>query len=101
MTIPSLVGQCTVRRDQQGRAGNHGTLVKPVPDMPSQLAARLDEVWAAIKTGLVKGAGPWASVPMEYTFLDGGGLHFLRWELMEVSDRHPCPRNAECTIPDH
>ncbi|EFX26841.1 putative head protein/prohead protease, partial [Escherichia coli O55:H7 str. USDA 5905] len=39
----------------QGRAGNHGNAGEAVPDMPSQLAARLDEVWAAIKTGLVRG----------------------------------------------
>ncbi|MDF7783092.1 peptidase U35, partial [Klebsiella pneumoniae] len=26
-------------------------LVKPTPDMPSQLAARLDEAWASIKAG--------------------------------------------------
>ncbi|EKH37659.1 peptidase U35 phage prohead HK97, partial [Escherichia coli FRIK1999] len=35
--------------------------------------------------------------PHEYTFLDGGGLHFLRWELMEVS-AVTMPANAECTI---
>ncbi len=35
--------------------------------------------------------------PHEYTFLDGGGLHFLRWELMEVS-AVTVPANAECTI---
>ncbi|EKA9971638.1 HK97 family phage prohead protease, partial [Escherichia coli] len=72
------------------------TLVKPVPDMPSQLAARLDEVWAAIKTGLVRGLSV-GFRPHEYTFLDGGGLHFLRWELMEVS-AVTVPANAECTI---
>ncbi|EOO4397964.1 phage major capsid protein, partial [Escherichia coli] len=69
---------------------------KPVPDMPSQLAARLDEVWAAIKTGLVRGLSV-GFRPHEYTFLDGGGLHFLRWELMEVS-AVTVPANAECTI---
>ncbi|EMK8759866.1 phage major capsid protein, partial [Escherichia coli] len=52
-TIPFLwqhdhsrpVGQCTVRRVREGLEIT-ATLVKPVPDMPSQLAARLDEVWA-------------------------------------------------------
>ncbi|MCM4870202.1 peptidase U35, partial [Escherichia coli] len=48
------VGQCTVRRVSEGLEIT-ATLVKPVPDMPSQLAARLDEAWAAIKTGLVRG----------------------------------------------
>lgn len=60
------VGQCTVRRVSEGLEIT-ATLVKPVPDMPSQLAARLDEVWATIKTGLVRGC-PWASVPMNTPF---------------------------------
>ncbi|MCE9837037.1 phage major capsid protein, partial [Escherichia coli] len=89
------VGQCTVRRVSEGLEIT-ATLVKPVPDMPSQLAARLDEVWAAIKTGLVRGLSV-GFRPHEYTFLDGGGLHFLRWELMEVS-AVTVPANAECTI---
>ena len=43
------------------------------------MAARLDEAWAAIKTGLVRGLSV-GFRPHEYTYLDGGGLHFLRWE---------------------
>ncbi|EEZ6275991.1 phage minor tail protein L [Escherichia coli] len=61
------VGQCTVRRVSEGLEIT-ATLVKPVPDMPSQLAARLDEVWAAIKTGLVRGLSV-GFRPHEYTFL--------------------------------
>ncbi|WP_174806754.1 HK97 family phage prohead protease, partial [Escherichia coli] len=52
--------------------------------------------WAAIKTGLVRGLSV-GFRPHEYTYLDGGGLHFLRWELMEVS-AVTVPANAECTI---
>lgn len=89
------VGQCTVRRVSEGLEIT-ATLVKPEPGMPSQLAARLDEAWAAIKTGLVRGLSV-GFRPHEYTFLDGGGLHFLRWELMEVS-AVTVPANAECTI---
>ncbi|HBC9722117.1 TPA: HK97 family phage prohead protease, partial [Escherichia coli] len=89
------VGQCTVRRVREGLEIT-ATLVKPVPDMPSQLAARLDEAWAAIKTGLVRGLSVGFRAH-EYTFLDGGGMHFLRWELMEVS-AVTVPANAECTI---
>ncbi|EIR5614719.1 HK97 family phage prohead protease, partial [Escherichia coli] len=102
-TIPFLwqhdhsrpVGQCTVRRVREGLEIT-AMLVKPVPDMPSQLAARLDEAWAAIKTGLVRGLSVGFRAH-EYTFLDGGGMHFLRWELMEVS-AVTVPANAECTI---
>ncbi len=78
-------GQCTVRQGSAKGWKSPATLVKPVPDMPSQLAARLDEVFRqAVKTGLVRGLSV-GFRPHEYTFLDGGGLHFLRWELMEVS----------------
>ncbi len=102
-TIPFLwqhdhsrpVGQCTVRRVREGLEIT-AMLVKPEPGMPSQMAARLDEAWAAIKTGLVRGLSV-GFRPHEYTYLDGGGLHFLRWELMEVS-AVTVPANAECTI---
>lgn len=59
------VGQCTVRRVSEGLEIT-ATLAKPVPDMPSQLAARLDEAWAAIKTGLVRGLSV-GFRPHEYT----------------------------------
>ncbi len=95
MTIPARWGSVRCAGSAKGLE-ILATLVKPVPDMPSQLAARLDEVWAAIKTGLVRGLSV-GFRPHEYTFLDGGGLHFLRWELMEVS-AVTVPANAECTI---
>ncbi len=75
------------------------TLVKPEPGMPSQMAARLDEAWAAIKTGLVRGLSV-GFRPHEYTYLDGGGLHFLRWGTDGGVCRH---RARECGMhhPDH
>lgn len=71
-------------------------LVKPTPDMPSQLIARLDEAWASIKAGLVRGLSI-GFRPIEYSFLDEGGIRFLSWDLLEVS-AVTIPANAECSI---
>ncbi len=60
------VGQCTVRRVSEGLEIT-ATLVKPVPDMPSQLAARLDESGRPLRPGW-SGGCPWASVPMNTPF---------------------------------
>jgi HK97 family phage major capsid protein len=71
-------------------------LAKPTPDMPSQLAARLDEAWASIKAGLVRGLSI-GFLPKEYSYLDEGGVRFLKWDLLEVS-AVTIPANAECSI---
>lgn len=71
-------------------------LVKPTPDMPSQLVARLDEAWTSIKSGLVRGLSIGFRAA-EYAFLDAGGIHFLSWDLLEVS-AVTIPANAECSI---
>ncbi len=79
----------------QRRAGNHGNTGKPVPDMPSQLAARLDEVWAALRPGW-SGGCPWASVPMNTP----SGRRRTAFSALGTDGgvcRH-VPANAECTI---
>nr|WP_298117415.1 phage major capsid protein [uncultured Pseudomonas sp.] len=59
-------------------------LVAPTEDMPSQMAARLQEAWASIKTGLVRGLSIGFS-PKEYSFIDSGGVHFTKWGWNELS----------------
>lgn len=71
-------------------------LVKPTPDMPPQLVARLNEAWTSIKSGLVRGLSIGFRAA-EYAFLDDGGIHFLLWDLLEVS-AVTIPANAECSI---
>lgn len=71
-------------------------LVKPVAGMPSQLAARLDEAWHSIKSKLVRGASIGFS-PVEYSFMDSGGVHFTKWNWHELS-AVTVPANAEATI---
>ncbi|MDS0112524.1 HK97 family phage prohead protease, partial [Enterobacter hormaechei] len=77
------IGTCTPKMVKEGLQIT-AKLVKPTPDMPSQLIARLDEAWASIKAGLVRGLSI-GFRPIEYSFLDEGGIRFLSWDLLEVS----------------
>lgn len=89
------IGNCAAKRVKEGLQIT-AQLVKPTSDMPSQLVARLDEAWASIKSGLVKGLSI-AFKPIKYAYLDSGGVHFIEWELLEVS-AVTIPANAECSI---
>jgi len=89
------IGTCTPKMVKGGLEIT-AKLVKPTPDMPSQLVARLDEAWASIKAGLVRGLSI-GFRPIEYSFLDEGGIRFLSWDLLEVS-AVTIPANAECSI---
>lgn len=89
------IGTCTPKMVKEGLQIT-AKLVKPTSDMPSQLIARLDEAWASIKAGLVRGLSI-GFRPIEYSFLDEGGIRFLSWDLLEVS-AVTIPANAECSI---
>lgn len=89
------IGNCAAKKVKEGLQIT-AQLVKPTPDMPSQLSARLEEAWASIKSGLVKGLSI-GFKPIKYAYLDGGGVHFLEWELLEVS-AVTIPANADCSI---
>ncbi|MCN7698208.1 HK97 family phage prohead protease [Escherichia coli] len=89
------IGNCSAKKVKEGLQIT-AQLVKPTPDMPSQLVARLEEAWASIKSGLVKGLSI-GFKPIKYAYLDSGGIHFLEWELLEVS-AVTIPANAECSI---
>ncbi len=65
-------------------------------DAPSQLAARLEEAWQSIRLGLVKGLSI-GFCPIEYAYIDEGGIRFTKWEWYELSVV-TVPANAEGTI---
>lgn len=65
-------------------------------DSPSQLAARLDEAWQSIKTGLVRGLSIGFSA-VEYAFMDDGGIRFIEWNWHELS-AVTIPANASASI---
>lgn len=89
------IGNCSAKKVKEGLQIT-AQLVKPTPDMPSQLVARLEEAWASIKSGLVKGLSI-GFKPIKYAYLDSGGIQFLEWELLEVS-AVTIPANSECSI---
>ncbi|EOE7352798.1 phage major capsid protein [Enterobacter hormaechei] len=89
------IGNCTPKMVREGIQIT-AQLVKPTPDMPSQLAARLEEAWASIKSQLVKGLSV-GFKPLKYAFLDSGGIHFQEWEMLETS-AVTIPANADCSI---
>lgn len=63
---------------------------------PSQLAARLEEAWQSIITGLVRGLSIGFS-PLEYAYMDNGGVRYSKWGWNELSTvTVPC--NAEANI---
>lgn len=65
-------------------------------DAPSQLAARLEEAWQSIKSGLVRGLSIGFS-PLKYSFLDNGGVEYSAWSWHELS-AVTIPCNVEGTI---
>ena len=68
----------------------------PKADAPAGLAARLEEAWQSLKLGLVRGLSI-GFRPIEYAFLDNGGVHFTKWDWMELS-LVTIPANADATI---
>lgn len=70
-------------------------LVKPIAGMPTQLVARLEEAWASIKTGLVRGLSIGFS-SNEYSYIDTG-INFLSWDWHELSVV-TIPANSDASI---
>lgn len=68
----------------------------PKVDAPLGLAARLEEAWQSLKHELVRGLSIGFRA-IEYSFMDNGGIHFTKWEWLELS-LVTIPANAEATI---
>lgn len=65
-------------------------------DEPGTLKDRLDEAWQSVKLGLV-GAVSIGFRSIERAYMKGGGIHFLKTEIIELS-LVTIPANAEATI---
>jgi len=65
-------------------------------DEPGNLKDRLDEAWQSVKLGLVRAVSIGFRA-LEYAFMDGGGIRFVKSELMELS-LVTIPANADATI---
>jgi len=90
----SPIGQVTQAKITDEGIEIRATLARA--DQPSQLAARLDEAWQSIRLGLVKGLSI-GFRPIEYSYIDEGGVRFSQWEWFELSVV-TVPANADGTI---
>lgn len=90
------IGSISKARVTDGGIEITAQIAKADANTPTQMAARLAEAWASIKSGLVRGLSI-GFRPVEYAYNDEGGMRFLSWDLMEVS-AVTIPANAECNI---
>lgn len=65
-------------------------------DEPGTLKDRLDEAWQSVKLQLVKAVSIGFRA-LEYARMEGGGIRFLKFEILELS-LVTVPANADCTI---
>lgn len=65
-------------------------------DEPGTLKDRLDEAWQSIKAGLVRAVSI-GFRPIEYSFMDNGGIRFSETEVYELS-AVTIPANADALI---
>lgn len=71
-------------------------IANPAEFTSETVKARLLEAWESIKSGLVRAVSI-GFRPLEYSFLDGGGIRFSAWEWLELS-AVTVPAQAEATI---
>jgi HK97 family phage major capsid protein/HK97 family phage prohead protease len=70
------------------------TIAKVAED--GTLKDRIDEAWQSIKTGLVR-AFSIGFRPLEYSYMDNGGIRFVQCEVIELS-AVTIPANADCDL---
>lgn len=84
---------------QLGKATSKGipfTIRMVKTDEPGILKDRLDEAWQSVKLQLVKAVSVGFRA-LEYALMEGGGIRFLKFEILELS-LVTVPANADCTI---
>ena len=65
-------------------------------DEPGQLKDMLDRAWQSVKAKLVRAVSIGFSA-IEHSFLDNGGIHFQKWDWLELSVV-TIPANSQATI---
>lgn len=79
-----------------GKNGIPVTIQLVQTDEPGMLKDMLDYAWQSIKLKLVQGLSI-GFAPIEYAFMDDGGIHFTKWAWLELSGV-TIPANADCSI---
>lgn len=86
----------TVKFDKPTKDGIGFTAELPVIDEDGTLKDRIEEAWQSIKLGLVRAVSI-GFRPLEYSFMDNGGIRFNEIEVYELS-AVTIPANAEAVI---
>lgn len=86
----------TVKFDKPTKDGIQFEARLPKVDEPPSLKDRVDTAWAEIKLGLVRAVSI-GFRPIEYSFMDDGGIHFIASEILELS-LVTIPANQDATI---
>lgn len=68
----------------------------PTVHEPGNLKDRVDEAWQCLQHNLVRGVSI-GFRPIEYSFIDNGGIRFQETEVMELS-LVTIPANQDCTL---
>lgn len=88
-----------VGRAELGRATAKGipfTIRLASTNEPGPVKERLDKAWQDVKLGLVRAVSIGFRA-LEYALMEGGGVRFLKTEILELS-LVTVPANADCTI---
>jgi HK97 family phage prohead protease len=88
------IGSVKFDKPTKDGIGFEATLAKT--DEPGTLKDRLDEAWQSIKLKLVKAVSV-GFRPIEYSFMDNGGIRYSETEVYELS-AVTIPANAEALI---
>ncbi|WLA80300.1 phage major capsid protein [Bradyrhizobium elkanii] len=86
----------TVTFDKPTKNGITFKAQLPYIDQPGPLKDRVDTAWGEVKSGLVRGVSI-GFRPIEYSFMDDGGIRFLEAEVLELS-LVAIPANASASI---
>lgn len=86
----------TVRFDKPTKDGIEFEARLPKVAEPGPLKDRVDTAWGEVKLGLVRGVSI-GFRPIEYSFMDEGGIRFIESEVLELS-LVTVPANADATI---
>ena len=86
----------TVKFDKPTKEGITFEARLPYPKESQNLIDRVTEAWESVKLGLVAAVSI-GFRPIEYAFMEDGGVHFLETEVMELS-LVTIPAQADATI---
>lgn len=86
----------TVKFDKPTKDGITFEAELPIVNEAGTLKDRIDEAWQSIKLGLVRGVSI-GFKPIEYAFMDEGGIRFIKVALLELS-AVTIPANADAVI---